>query len=144
MKSQILINEEIVDTLPDRLFDRSEHGADALLSRHGRGMVISFQFQNLDMVLKSYHRGGLPGRLITDTYLYTGLARSRMWREFHLLRAMCDLGLPVPTPIAARCEKSSPFTYRGDLIMARIDNASTLAEIDFARPAARRDLVENR
>jgi 3-deoxy-D-manno-octulosonic acid kinase len=39
------------------------------------------------------------------------------------------MGLPVPRPVAARCIKTSPCTYQGEVIVERICNAKTLAEL---------------
>ena len=47
---------------------------------------------------------------------------------FHLLQTLWELGLPVPQPVAARCQKLGPILYRGDLITRRIPASQTLAE----------------
>jgi 3-deoxy-D-manno-octulosonic acid kinase len=59
-----------------------------------------------------------------------------MWREFHLLQTLWQLQLPVPQPVAARCEKLGPFLYRGDLITQRIPASRTLAETLRAQPVS--------
>src|SRR5690606_23769815 len=82
-----------------------------------------------ELVLKRYHRGGLIGRFVKDSYLFCGLNRTRMWREFELLASMRELGLPVPRPIAVRCVRNSPVCYQGEMIAERIPNSRTLAEI---------------
>jgi len=128
MTSRIILNEASVESLPETLFERSAHEPGGS-GGTGRGTVITFSHGGQDMVLKSYFRGGLPGRFIRDAYLYTGLERTRMWREFRLLMAMGELGLPVPVPLAARCQMLTPLSYRGDLIMQQIDGARNLAEI---------------
>lgn len=88
-----------------------------------------FEHEERELVLKRYHRGGLLGRFVKNSYLFNGLGRTRMWREFELLNIMRDLGLPVPRPVAVRCVRNSPMCYQGELIAERIPNARTLAEI---------------
>ncbi|HEX7046032.1 MAG TPA: 3-deoxy-D-manno-octulosonic acid kinase [Gammaproteobacteria bacterium] len=71
----------------------------------GRGAAWRIQDEGIDWVLRFYRRGGLPGKFISDWYLFTGLERTRPWREWNLLAAMYDLGLPVPHPVAARIRR---------------------------------------
>jgi 3-deoxy-D-manno-octulosonic acid kinase len=78
-------------------------------------------------VLRHYRRGGVPGRMVRDRYLWMGLGLSRPWREWRLLDSLYKEGLPVPQPVAARVERRGLF-YRGDLITRRIPGASSLAE----------------
>jgi 3-deoxy-D-manno-octulosonic acid kinase len=127
--SKILVNEDVLHTIPDYLFDPRKLPADKEEQNSGRGTVFVFQHHGHDLVLKTYHRGGMPGRFIKESYLYTGVEKTRMWREFHLLRKLHAMGLPVPRPIAARCELLTPFIYRGQLIMEKVAGSNTLAEL---------------
>ncbi len=113
---------------PISLFEASAHKPEASNSS-GRGTVVFFRHGELNLVLKHYHRGGLPGRLIRNSYLYLGAGKSRMWQEFHLLQTMHNLGLPVPRPLAASCIRSSLLTCQGALISERIEQAATLNEL---------------
>lgn len=79
--------------------------------------------------LRHYRRGGWAGRVVTDHYLWLGLANTRPWREFRLTRELYDKGLPVPLPVAAHVERRAGLTYRGDLITQRIEGAQTLADL---------------
>ena len=81
-----------------------------------------------EWVLRHYRRGGLPAKLIEDTYLWTGLGYTRPWREWHLLAELHALGLPVPRPVAARVTRNR-IGYRGDLITRRVPYARSLAEL---------------
>ncbi len=72
-----------------------------------------------EYVWRHYRRGGLPGRLIADRYLYLGLTRSRPWREFLLTARLWQAGLPVPRPHAARLLRQG-LSYRADLITQRL------------------------
>lgn len=127
--SRILFNSDLVDSVTDELFDKNRQVALATGDHGGRGTVTQFDHIGQSLVLKSYFRGGLPGRFIRSTYFFTGLERTRMWREFHLLREMDKMGLPVPRPFAARCLMTSPVTYRGDLIMRQIQDSRSLSEL---------------
>lgn len=128
-RSSVLINQTILTQYQDRLFEMSaldtgHHGSNT----EGRGTVVFFQYEGHNLVLKRYHRGGLLGKLIKDSYLYNGRSRSRMWREFLLLGQMRDLDLPVPRPVATRCLRTSWLSYQGELITEQICDAKTLAE----------------
>lgn len=107
-------------------------------ARGGRGEAFILDDGAREFVLRHYRRGGLPGRLIRDRYLWTGLERSRAWREWRLTAELFRRGLPVPQPIAARVVRAG-FGYRADLLTLRIPNARTLAQslIDRALPEAR-------
>ena len=94
----------------------------------GRGTVVMFAHGDLELVRRHYQRGGLVRHISRDIYLGSTVANTRMWREFHLLQELWQLALPVPQPVAARCEKIAPFLYRGDLITLRIPASYTLAE----------------
>lgn len=129
--SFVLVNQNVLtgDNNECIFGDHADNACPSVSDDQGRGKVIFFNFKQMELVLKRYHRGGLLGRIIKNTYLFNGLQRTRMWQEFHLLGLMRDKGLPVPRPVAARCTRHSAFGYQGDLIIERIPNAKTLAEI---------------
>ncbi len=79
-----------------------------------------------EWVLRHYHRGGLPGRVIRDRYLYTGMHQTRAWREWHLLYLMSQRGLPVPRPVAARICRHG-LGYSADIITERVPGARPLS-----------------
>lgn len=129
----VLISQTALTKFSDALFDQHPAAAEDRCTQ-GRGQVVFFEHDDQHLVLKRYHRGGILSRLIKDTYLYSGLSRSRMWQEFHLLARMRELGLPVPRPIAVRCVKTTALSYQGELIIERILNARTLAAILCQQP----------
>jgi 3-deoxy-D-manno-octulosonic acid kinase len=86
-------------------------------------------------VLRHYRRGGLVARLLDDTYLYTGAARTRSFREFRLLRQLREWRLPVPCPVAARYVRSGVL-YRADLVTEELPTRRTLAQALAAEPLA--------
>jgi len=92
----------------------------------GRGATFSLRASFGDAVLRRYRRGGAVARVLKDSYVWTGTAQTRPVREFRLLAAAIALDLPVPRPLAAEVRRRRAF-YSGDLMMARIDAATTLS-----------------
>ncbi len=93
----------------------------------GRGGVAIIETPVGNCVLRHYRRGGLVKALMGDRYLWTGVDRTRPFREFRLLAEIARLGLPGPAAIAARYRRQDLF-YRADLITRRIADARTLAD----------------
>lgn len=75
----------------------------------------------LNMVLRHYYRGGLVRKFSDDKFVYTGLRQTRSVKELTMLTAMCDLGLPVPKPVAARVVKSG-LSCSNDILIETIPN----------------------
>jgi 3-deoxy-D-manno-octulosonic acid kinase len=93
----------------------------------GRGTTFFVQYAGENYVLRHYRRGGFIARLSPDQYVWTGLQRTRAWREWHLLAQMRELGLPVPQPVAVQVVRNG-MTYSADIMTRRIHHTSTLAE----------------
>lgn len=89
----------------------------------GRGAAWRITAGDIDWVLRFYRRGGLPGKVLLDWYLFTGMDRSRPFLEWHLLKDMHDAGLPVPRPVAARVIRYG-LGYRGAIITATVPGES--------------------
>lgn len=96
-------------------------------TRHGRRATHFLTYRGLDLVLRHYWRGGWVAKVSEDRYLWTGLARTRPMREWHLLRALFEQGLPVPRPVAARVIRHR-LSYSGDLLTATLPEATPLDE----------------
>lgn len=94
----------------------------------GRGQAWFVASQDGEWVIRHYRRGGLVARFNSDAYLWTGFARTRPWREWHLLDALYKQGLPVPQPVAAQVLRRGLW-YRGDLITRRIPDTRSLAAL---------------
>ena len=92
----------------------------------GRGTTWFFHHQGFDYVLRHYQRGGAIAKFNMDKYLYTGLERTRAWREWKLLRRLAEQGLAVPEAIATHVHKRG-LCYTADLITAKIPNACSMA-----------------
>jgi 3-deoxy-D-manno-octulosonic acid kinase len=94
----------------------------------GRGSAWFIESPVGPVVLRQYLRGGWVATFNRQSYFFTSVLRSRPLREFRLLSALYELGLPVPRPIAALCEHHG-FISTGKIITARILSAQTLADI---------------
>ncbi len=94
----------------------------------GRGPAYQVSGPDGDFVLRHYYRGGLPGRLLTDTYLFTGLARTRAFAEWRLLQTLYKEGLPVPKPFAAGVSRTALW-YRADLLTVELPGVRSLAAL---------------
>lgn len=99
----------------------------------GRGATMYVGNVPRQFVLRHYLRGGIVGKLVRDSYLWTGEAGSRPFAEWRMLAKMADSGLRVPRPAAARYCKHGPF-YTADIITVRIPNVVALSEYISAAP----------
>jgi 3-deoxy-D-manno-octulosonic acid kinase len=96
------------------------------LETSGRGAVLIVQHGNEKWVVRHYHRGGFVARFIEDHYLWLGLEECRSFREWRLLRALNDAGLPVPNPIAAHVYRTGPI-YKADIVTTYIPDTRKLS-----------------
>lgn len=97
-------------------------------SAQGRGTTWFVVYKEQQWVLRHYYRGGLIGKLIKDSYLFTSLDKTRAVQELKLLQHMQALALPAPAPIACRIIRNGLF-YQADLLTQRIENASDLVAL---------------
>ena len=102
------------------------HGALSGEAR-GRGAAWFVQHEGRALVLRHYRRGGLLGPWLGDRYFWLGLARTRAFREWHLLAQLYRRGLPVPLPVAAQVRRRG-LCYRADLVTRRLEGAESLAQ----------------
>lgn len=79
-------------------------------------------------VLRHYRRGGVLARLNRNRYAWTGASTTRPAREFRLLAALYNRGLPVPRPVAARAVRRGGLAYTADLITEAIPATRPLAD----------------
>lgn len=125
----IVYDGERIDDPAPRLFDPEywQQAGHVLSAAPGRGAALFLNAPFGPAVLRRYLRGGWAAKITRDRYLFTGLGRSRPFREFHLLRALRQRDLPVPEPLAALCTRSG-LSYRGALLTRTIPNTVALAE----------------
>ncbi len=116
------------ETAGAALFDPASHGAAARqVGVGGRQAAWFIVAGGREAVLRHYRRGGLVGRLIERSYLWTGEARTRPVAEFSVMDRLHAAGLPVPQPLAAAVWRAG-LSYRGALVTARVPGARALAE----------------
>ena len=123
---ETLISSELVNEAFD--IDYWHQQEKVIGSATGRGITWFVELETLDAALRHYRRGGLFGKLISDSYLFTGLQNTRSYQEFELLATLSNQGVNVPRPIAARVVKHG-FTYKADLLSEKIPNARDLVAI---------------
>ena len=94
----------------------------------GRGQAWFIQNAEQSYVLRHYRRGGLVAKITSDRYLWTGLKKTRAWREYQLLVTLQEFGLPSPRPLAAQVRRQGRF-YSADLLTQRIPDSQPLSRI---------------
>ena len=133
----ILYDTDIINQISDAAFSAaswpSSEPIKGVLRSAGRGDTVIVSTGEQDYVLRHYHRGGVPGRLVRDSYLWLGERKTRSFAEWFLLAKLNRMGLPVPRPAAARYCRVGPF-YTADLLTVRIPNVCSLADRIASRP----------
>ena len=127
-KTFIILNEDLPD-IGENIFAyiKDNQAQESGRREAGRGTVTFFRGCGLDLVHKTYKRGGLIRKLVSNSYFWTGLSKTRAHIEFDGLKKMFDLGLPVPRPVAARIIRKGIF-YRAEMITEEIENATTFGK----------------
>ena len=128
-RGAILYDGQVLDQVDEAWFDPSYWQAEGrvLGQAAGRGTTLIVEGITGAWVLRHFQRGGLAAKPFKDRYFWKRSSDSRPFREWHLLAELVRRGLPVPTPVAARVERSGMW-YRGDLITAYIPDTQSLAE----------------
>ncbi|MCB0311003.1 MAG: phosphotransferase, partial [Bdellovibrionales bacterium] len=92
----------------------------------GRANVTHTELHGVGkVVVKHYHRGGIFGHLVKQTYLRLGPLRSEA--EFLLLQQVKSLGVNVPEPVAF--VREGAFLYKTWLITREVEGKQSLAQI---------------
>ena len=94
----------------------------------GRGEVWFLNEKNEEWVLRRYRRGGLIGKFNHYFFFYQPIHKTRPYLELALLEKMCELGLPVPTPIGGLVQARG-IGYQAWLLTRRISGARDLFEL---------------
>ncbi|MFK8019093.1 MAG: 3-deoxy-D-manno-octulosonic acid kinase [Pseudomonadales bacterium] len=93
----------------------------------GRGSVQRFTMGPLQLIARQYRRGGLVARVATKSYLWTGLKRSRAFRELKVLDFLTRKDVSVCTPEAAWVVRHGPG-YQASLLTHYVPNSTTLGQ----------------
>ncbi len=131
----ILFDQTQLRQVDPRWFDPLQWGSRATRVRgSGRGGAWFIDASHGPCVLRQYLRGGLVAKINHDRHLWRGVNRVRSFAEFRLLRQLCQHRLPVPQPVAA-CYLRSRFSYRAWIIIERLLEVRSLAELAIESPA---------
>jgi len=93
----------------------------------GRGNTMFVGNVPRQFVLRHYRRGGLLGKLVRDTYIFSGEDLTRSFMEWRLLDKLAANNMNVPRPAAARFCRRGTF-YTADLITVRIPDVVSLSQ----------------
>jgi 3-deoxy-D-manno-octulosonic acid kinase len=127
----ILYDKAIINQISDQRF--TPEGwlhAEVLtgsLRSGGRGNTMFVGNVPRQFVLRHYMRGGLLGKVIKDTYIFSGEDLTRSFIEWRLLDKLAANNMNVPRPAAARFCRRGTF-YTADLITVRIPGVVSLSE----------------
>jgi 3-deoxy-D-manno-octulosonic acid kinase len=94
----------------------------------GRGSAWFIEASHGSVVLRHYLRGGWAATFSRQSYFFTGVPNSRPFREYHILGELYALGLPVPRPVAALCQRRG-MVSTGAIMTVCIKASRTLADI---------------
>jgi 3-deoxy-D-manno-octulosonic acid kinase len=85
----ILFDADLVPDIPDEAFTADAWPASAPVGggarSTGRGSTVIVSGEQGDFVLRHFRRGGLIGRIVSDSYLWLGEEATRAFREWRLL-----------------------------------------------------------
>ena len=127
-KTYILHDEECAKEVTPEYFETAYWSKNGSVSAVGlgRGSAWFVSADALSLVLRHYKRGGMIASISSDRYFWTGLERTRAWREWNLLAYIQQQGLPGPQPFAARVVRHG-LTYTADILTHRIENSISLS-----------------
>lgn len=91
----------------------------------GRGGAWRVRVAGAVAALRQYRRGGLVARMLRSSYLWTGMERTRAFREWRLLAKLHADGLPVPAPLAARVVRTA-WWYRAEILTEWLPDTRSL------------------
>jgi len=128
-KNQYIIYDSSLDdtiTCGDFDIDQYQRQGAVVGQASGRGVAYFVKRTSMECVLRHYRRGGLMAKLSRDKYWWTGLYRTRAFREWLLMAKLKQRELPVPNVIGARVIRHGLW-YSADLLTERIANSASLS-----------------
>jgi 3-deoxy-D-manno-octulosonic acid kinase len=106
---------------------KSVRPVENVLRSGGRGNTLILGDGRREYVLRHFRRGGLVGRYVRDSYVWTGEDRTRSFAEWRVLQKLANLGLPVPRPAVARYLRRGRFLYSADIITVLVPGIRSLS-----------------
>ena len=127
---RIWFDPELLPEQPEACFDPDywQQAGRVIGSAQGRGTTWFVRGEKLDMALRHYRRGGLFGKLVEDSYWFSGWHKTRCAEEIALLDKLVRGGVRVPRPVAARASRSG-WLYKADILVEKIADARDLVGI---------------
>ena len=126
----IVYDPAIIDQVSDKTFLaagwKTVERIDNVLHSGGRGHTLLISDGNNEYVLRHFIRGGLIGRFVRDSYVWTGEDKTRSFMEWRLLYKLYERGFPVPRPAVARYCYTG-WTYTADIITCRVPGIRPLS-----------------
>ena len=127
----ILYDKAIINQISAELFSAEGWPHAELLTGSlrsgGRGNTMFVGNVPRQFVLRHYMRGGLIGKLVRDSYVFSGEDLTRSFMEWRLLDKLAANNMNVPRPAAARFIRRGTF-YTADIITVRIPDVVSLSE----------------
>jgi len=126
----IWYDETLLKEDPKQVFSPEfwQQNGQVIGSAQGRGTTWFVKTKLLDAALRHYRRGGLFGKIVNDSYLFSRWEKTRSYQEYQLLQVLIGAGVNVPRPIAARAIKQG-LIYQADLLSEKIANAKDLVSV---------------
>ena len=124
-----IYNEKLIDDVSECFEPQYwQNKAKVIGSAQGRGTTWFVELDSIQAALRHYRRGGLFGKIISDSYFFTGYQKARSITEFHLLNHLQGQGVNVPTPIAANVKRCG-LLYKANILSEKIPAASDLVDV---------------
>ena len=127
-RTYILFDADRIPRPEDIPFDHREAEDPEPIVGAGRGGAWRVRVDGLFAALRPYRRGGMVRHVLRNAYLWSGVERTRAFREYRLMTALHDEGLPVPRPLAARVVRTA-FWYRAELLTEWLDDVHSLVSL---------------
>ncbi len=138
-RGAILYDKQVISEISEDRFSPSgwlhAEPVTGLLGSAGRGNTMFVGNVPQQFVLRHFIRGGLIGKIVRDSYLFTGGDNTRAFAEWRMLAKMADSGLRVPRPAAARYRRYGVI-YSADIITVRIPKVRPLSQTIADEPLA--------
>lgn len=144
-KTKFFLNESLPSdqelSFYEGFFDRDAiEKSEGVSSRGGRGQTLLFKKDGRDLVLRHYKRGGLFGKLVSDSFFCFEPHSHRAYDEFTLLNRMLELKLPVPKPVIAR-EISNGIGIVQDIVIERLNGYTDLSYVIAQRHLSSEEFI---